>query len=277
VGGEAPVRHVTVRGERVPALGLGTGQLADDVCYRAVRHALDLGYRHVDTARAYGNEHAVGKALRDSGIDRDEVFLTTKVWRDDLAGDRVRASVAASLADLGVDRVDLVLVHWPADDVPLVETMTALRELRDEGWTRHVGLSNFTPPQVREAARHAEVFCNQVEYHPLLAQDELLDQSRRLGHLLTAYSPIAQGEVAREPVVRRIAERHGRTPAQIALRWLVEQPGVAAIPRSHRPEHIEANLRIFDFSLAEEEKQELHRVARERAVRLSDPEYAPRW
>lgn len=261
----------------MPALGFGTGQLTDDVCYRAVRHALDIGYRHIDTARAYGNEHAVGKALRDSGIDRDEVFLTTKVWRDDLARDRVRASVDASLADLGVSCVDLVLVHWPADDVPLAETMTALRQLCDEGKTRHVGLSNFTPPQVREAARYAEVFCNQVEYHPLLAQDELLGVARSLGHLLTAYSPIAQGEVAREPVVRRIAERHGRTPAQIALRWLIEQPGVAAVPRSRRPEHIEANLRIFDFSLSEEDSREMHRVARERAVRLSDPEYAPRW
>jgi 2,5-diketo-D-gluconate reductase B len=271
------VRHVTVRGERVPALGLGTGQLADDVCYRAVRHALDLGYRHIDTARAYGNEHAVGKALRDSGIDRDEVFLTTKVWRDDLARERVRASVGASLGDLGVDRVDLVLVHWPVDEVALAETMTVLRELCDEGRTRYVGLSNFTPPQVREAARYAEVFCNQVEYHPLLAQDELLGLARSLGHLLTAYSPIAQGEVAREPVVRRIAERHGRTPAQIALRWLIEQPGVAAIPRSRRPEHIEANLRIFDFSLSERERREMHEVARERSLRLSDPEFAPRW
>lgn len=270
-------RQVTAGAGPMPALGLGLGQLCGDRCYRAVRHALDLGYRHLDTAHFYGNEDQVGRAIRDSGVSREEIFLTTKVWRTHMAADRVAASVQQSLRALGLDYVDLLLAHWPVGDVPLAETMTALRRARDAGQARHVGVSNFTPAQVRAAAQLASVFCNQVEYHPLLGQDELLAAAADLGHILTAYSPIAQGAVAREPVICRVAERHGKSPAQIALRWLIQQPRVAAIPRSGSAGHRAANIEIFDFALSDEEMSGIHRLAASRRLRLSDPGFAPDW
>jgi diketogulonate reductase-like aldo/keto reductase len=261
----------------VPALGLGTGQLTGEVCYAAVRCALDLGYRHVDTARAYHNEDSVGRAIRDSRLARADIFVTSKVWRSDIAADRVATSVEESLRQLDTDYVDLLLAHWPVEDVPLGETMTALRRVQESGRARHVGTSNFTPRQVREAAEHAPVFCNQVEYHPLLAQDEVLAVAGELDHLVTAYSPIAQGAVAADAVIGRIAAAHARTPAQVALRWLVQQPRVAAIPRSSRPERLAANLSVFDFTLSDSEMKEISERARRRRERLSDPEFAPDW
>ena len=268
---------VWVRGEPVPSIGLGTGQLTGGTCYRAVRCALDLGYRHLDTARLYGNEAEIGRALRDSRVNRDEVFLTTKVWRTDVEPGRVAASVEASLRDLGVDRVDLVLVHWPVPEVPIAVTMAALARARAAGRTRYVGTSNFPPALVREATRYAPVFCNQVEYHPLLAQDAVLAAADELDHLVTAYSPIAQGAVATDPVIARVAEAHGRSATQVALRWLVQQPRVAAVPRTGRPDRLAANLAVFDFALSDDEMKEIDERARSRRLRLSDPDHAPGW
>jgi len=271
------MEYVTVRGERVPRLGLGTGELRGDACFAAVSAALALGYRHLDTAAFYRNEDELGRALRVSAVAREEVFLTTKVWWSDAAGHRVRASAEASLRRLGTEYVDLLLLHWPAPHVPVAETMAALCAVQQAGGARHVGVSNFPPSLVREAARHAPVFCNQVEYHPLLAQEELLDRADEFDHLLTAYSPLAQGAVAREPLVRRLAEHYGRSPAQIALRWLVQQPRVAAIPRSASSSHLAGNLAIFDFELSHDDMKALGELARRRALRLSNPGFAPDW
>jgi len=170
-----------------------------------------------------------------------------------------------------------VLVHWPVPEVPLAATMAALDRARAAGRTRHVGTSNFPAALVREAARYAPVFCNQVEYHPLLAQDAVLAAAEELDHLVTAYSPIAQGAVAADPVIARVAAAHRRTATQVALRWLVQQPRVAAVPRTGRPERLAANLAVFDFALSEDEMTEIGERARVRRLRLSDPEYAPDW
>jgi 2,5-diketo-D-gluconate reductase B len=266
---------VEIQGARVPALGLGTWLVEGRACEGAVRHALELGYRHIDTARAYGNEAEVGRALAGSPVDRDEVFLTTKLWRSELTRDRVGPAVEDSLRALQTDVVDLLLIHWPVDDVPVAETLEAMLAEREAGRVRHLGVSNFTSAQVRSAARHAPLLCNQVEYHPLLAQDTLLAVADELDLLITAYSPLAQGAVADEPVLQRIGARHGRTAGQVALRWLVQQPRVAAIPKASSPEHRAANLAVFDFELSDEEMKEIAGLAR--GLRLLDPRFAPAW
>jgi diketogulonate reductase-like aldo/keto reductase len=210
-------------------------------------------------------------------VAREEIFLTTKVWRSHMTADRVAVSIDESLRSLGLDYVDLLLAHWPVGEVPLAETMSALQRVSESGKARHIGVSNFTPGQVRRAAEHARVFCNQVEYHPLLGQDKLLAIAAELDHVLTAYSPVAQGAVAREPVICRIAARHGKSPVQVALRWLVQQPYVSAIPRSGSGEHRAANIEIFNFELTGEEMSEIHKVAATRNMRLSKPAFGPDW
>lgn len=271
------MEYVTVSDGQVPALGLGLGELRGDRCYAAVRHALELGYRHLDTAHFYGNEKEVGQAIRDSAVAREEIFVTTKVWRSHMTAARVTVSIDESLRALGLGYVDLLLAHWPVDEVPLAETMSALHRVGASGKARHIGVSNFTAAQVRQAAEYARVFCHQVEYHPLLGQDKLLAMAAELDYVLTAYSPVAQGGVADEPVICRIAGRHRKSPAQIALRWLVQQPLVAAIPRSSRGDHRAANIEIFDFELTDQEMSDIHAVAATRGTRLSQPAFAPDW
>lgn len=266
---------VEIQGARVPVLGLGTWQLEGRSCLRAVEEALGLGYRHVDTAQMYGNEAEVGRALRASGVPREEVFLTTKVWRDNLDRGSVLRTTRESLQRLATDYVDLLLIHWPNPAVPLEETLGAFRELQEEGRTRHVGVSNFPPSLLRRALELAPVLCNQVEYHPFLGQRPLLDLARRHGILITAYSPLARGEVSRDPVLQEIGRQHGKTPSQVALRWLVQQERVAAIPKASSPEHLRANLEVFDFVLSDEEMRRIH--ALDRGRRLIDPGIAPDW
>jgi 2,5-diketo-D-gluconate reductase B len=264
-----------IAGTRVPSLGLGTWQLRGDECLDAVRHALSIGYRHIDTAQGYGNEEHVGKALADGGVPRDDIFLTTKVGPSRAGASDVRTSAEESLGKLQTDHVDLLLLHWPTDAVPLEETLGAMTDLVDAGLVRHVGVSNFTPSLVREAVRIAPIFANQVEYHPYLDQRTLRDLAVEHEHMLTAYSPIAQGEVLDDPVLRAIGEGHGKSPVQVTLRWLVQQPNVAAIPRSSSAANREANLDIVDFELSEEEMRRIHGLAR--GHRLIDPPFAPRW
>jgi 2,5-diketo-D-gluconate reductase B len=266
---------VDVHGVAVPALGLGTWMLEGEACRRAVGEALALGYRHLDTAQAYGNEAEVGRALRESAVAREEVFVTTKVWLDDLAPDRLVPSVEASLRRLGSDHVDLLLVHWPSREVPLEDTLEALEGVRRRGWTRLVGVSNFPPSLLRRALAAAPVACDQVEYHPFLAQDALLAVCREHGALLTAYSPLARGRVLRDPVLREIAEAHGATPAQVALRWLVAHDGVAAIPKASSREHLGANLASVDLALSATERARIDGLAR--GQRLVSPSFAPDW
>jgi 2,5-diketo-D-gluconate reductase B len=270
------VQHIEVHGVRVPALGFGTWQLEGRAGYDGVRDALELGYRHIDTAQIYGNEAEVGRAIADSDVDRDEVFLTTKVWRSRATAEDVRTSTETSLDTLGVDHVDLLLIHWPAEEVaPVEETVEALDRMREEGRTRLIGVSNHPTDLLRRAIDTAPVATDQVEYHPFLSQDKVKGVLDEHGLFLTAYSPIAQGEVLSDPTLREIAEEHGKTPVQITLRWLLQQGGVAAIPRSSRREHIAANLDVFDVELADDEVERIAGLAR--GQRLIDPGFGPDW
>ena len=249
------MEHQKIKGERVPSLGLGTWRLSGEECRRAVERALALGYRHIDTAQMYRNEDEVGKGMQSSGVDREEVFLTTKVWPSDFSRERTVETTRESLKMLRTDRVDLLLMHWPSRDVPLEETLGAMKELQEEGSVKHIGVSNFPPSMVESAARHAEIFCNQVEYHPYEAQDELLEQAKEMDYLLTAYRPLSKGAIMDNETLWEIGEAHGKTPAQVALRWLIQQEKVAAIPKATSEDHLKSNFDVFDFELSDEEME----------------------
>ena len=267
--------YVKLDEHRVPALGFGTWQIEGEECVDAVRDALDLGYRHLDTAEMYGNEAEVGRAIQDSGVPRDEVFLTTKVWWENLSYDDCIRAADASLQRLRTDRVDLLLIHWPNPRLPLDEPLRAMQTLQGDGKITHLGVSNFTPSLLEKAAARAPIACNQVEYHPFLGQDEVLEVVRDHNMMLTAYCPLAQGEISNEPVLREIGERHGKSPAQVTLRWLLQQDRVAAIPKSASADHRRENLDVFDFELS---RDEMHRISGlERGEHLIDPSFAPEW
>jgi 2,5-diketo-D-gluconate reductase B len=266
---------IEVQGTRVPRLGFGTWLITGPETTEAVRDALEIGYRHIDTARAYENEREVGRGIADSGMPREEIFLTTKVQYTDAAADAVKRSAEGSLADLGTDFVDLLLLHWPNPRVPLDQTLGAMVELNDDGRVRRIGVSNFPAGLLRQALELAPVFCNQVEYHPFLAQDGLLDIARAHDLLVTAYSPLAHGRVPRDPTLNRIGERHGKTAGQVALRWLLDRENVSAIPKASSHERRVENFRVLDFELSAEERAEIDRLPKD--VRTADPPWAPDW
>ena len=247
------MEHQNIKGEGVPSLGLGTYRLTGEGCVGAVSLALSMGYRHIDTAQMYGNEAEVGRGMEASGVDRGEVFLTTKVWPSDYRRERVIRRTHESLQKLRTEYVDLLLMHWPGDGVPLAETLGAMRELQEEGGVRHIGVSNFSPSLTEEASGHVDVFCNQVEYHAYRGQDALLDQARKMDYLLVAYRPLSRGSVEDDPTLREIGEAHNKTAAHVALRWLVQQEKVSAIPKATGEDHLRANLDVFDFELSDEE------------------------
>ncbi|MDX1710464.1 MAG: aldo/keto reductase [Rhodovibrionaceae bacterium] len=272
------MRYVERKGARVPALGFGTWQLKGDECVDMVRFALDeVGYRHIDTAQAYENEDEVGQAIADSDADRDEVFLTTKVWMDRLEPDDMKRSAEESLQRLKTDYVDLLLIHWPNPEVDLDASLRALEELKSAGKARHIGVSNFTVKLLKEAVEEhgADLLCNQVEYHPFMSQTPVLDYLRGADMMLTAYCPIAQGETFGNPVLKRIGQTHDKNEAQVALRWLIEQDGVAAIPRTSNKDHCRQNFEIFDFALSDGEIAEIDGL--EKGARLINPSWAPAW
>lgn len=245
---------VTVQGVEVPAVGFGTWQLKGRECRRAVEDALELGYRHLDTAQMYDNDAAVGEAIENSAVDRDDVFLVTKVLRRNLAYDDVLDSVDASLDRLGTD-IDLLLIHAPSRSVPIEESIEAMNQLQDRGVVRHIGVSNFSVRQMQDAidASETPILTNQVEYHPFERQDDVLESCIDNDIMLTAYSPVAEGRVTGDDVLQAIGETYGKTPAQVSLRWLIQQENVSAIPKAASREHREENLDIFDFELTDEE------------------------
>lgn len=260
----------------MPRLGFGTWQMEGREVAEAVEDALALGYRHVDTARMYGNEREVGAALRAAGLPRKEVWVTTKVWHDQLEPDRLRRSAEASLSDLGLDHVDLLLVHWPNPAVPLNDTLAALHRARQDGLTRHIGVANFPSALLREAIAEFPIACNQVEYHPYLSQRAVIDVAHAHGLVVTAYSPLGSGGLLREPVLAEIAQARGATPAQVALRWLLDQTNVAAIPKAASHEHRAANLAALDLApLTYEERARVDALAR--GKRFINPSFAPEW
>jgi diketogulonate reductase-like aldo/keto reductase len=272
---DTEIGTVTVRGVEVPRLGLGTWRLTGDDCREAVGTALELGYRHIDTAQVYRNERQVGDALGASDVPREEVFLATKLGPGRSYDDVLRTT-EESLARLGTDYLDLLLIHWPngrppgAPPNPLSsapdheETLRAMNELVDRGTVRHIGVSNFDI-DLLDAAREssdAPVLTDQVQYHPFWNQRELLDYCRIHDVLLTAYSPLGHGGVLDDAVLERIGRRYGKTPAQVALRWLVQQEQVATIPKATSREHLEANMAAFDFELTEAEMREIRRPSK---------------
>jgi 2,5-diketo-D-gluconate reductase B len=267
---------LVVQDVQVPRIGLGTWELTGRDCEEGVRDALELGYRHIDTARAYENEADVGRGLAASDVPREEIFLTTKVPHERLRAREVRQELESSLRDLVSDYVDLLLIHWPNADVPLAETLGAMEELRAEGRVRHLGVSNFPSRLLREALEIAPVIANQVEYHPHLAQPELLELARERDVMITAYSPFAHGELLDDPTLREIGEAHGKTAGQVALRWLIDQPQVSAVPKASSHENRAANIDVFDFELGEEERERISALARADGRRI-DPPWAPDW
>ena len=273
------MHRVSGNGANIPAIGLGTWTLRDDAATKLVASALGAGYRHIDTATAYENEAAVGAGLRASGVPRDEIFLTTKVWPPNLAGGDLQNSVEGSLKSLCVDHVDLVLIHWPSKTVPLGESIEALNDVRSRGLARNIGVSNFPVALIEEAVALSEhpLACNQIENHPFLNQDRVLAACRKHGLALVSYCPLARGtELFPESPVVEAAARHGKTAAQVVLRWHVQQDGVVAIPRSSNPDRIRENFDVFDFTLDSEEVAAIDAL-RSRALRICDFEFSPEW
>ncbi|WP_018257348.1 aldo/keto reductase [Halomicrobium katesii] len=256
------MEHVEAGGASIPKIGLGTWQNTGTACTETVRTALDLGYRHVDTAQVYDNERAVGEGIAAADVDRDDIFLTTKVWRSNLRRETVVSTVEESLAKLGVDYVDLLLIHWPHPRVPVEEPLDAMAELRERGLVEHLGVSNFTRSQLRAAADAADapIVADQVLYHPYKEQSALREYCVDAGIALTAYSPLARGRVLGDDLLARIGDRYDRSPAQVALRWLVQQDGVVAIPKSTSRDHLADNLAVFEFSLTDDEMARIHEL-----------------
>src|SRR3954470_7315781 len=260
---DAALRAVEIQGTTVPKLGFGTWQIEGPACQEAVEDALAIGYRHIDTARAYGNEREVGRGLEAGGVSRRELFLTTKIWRDEYGPDDLRRAAEDSLQNLQVGCVDLLLLHWPNPDFPLEETLGALVGLRDEGLIKHLGVANFPPGMLREALKIAPIFADQVEFHPFLRQDELLELSVEKDFTVTAYSPLARGKVPADPTLTEIGEAHGKTAGQVALRYLLDLERVAVVPKSATAERRAENFDVLDFELTAQERQRIDELPKD--------------
>lgn len=250
-------------GASIPTLGYGTYGLYGEECAQAVRDALEMGYRHLDTAELYDNHRGVGRGIAESAVHRDAVFLTTKVWKTNLEPDRVRTMVQDAVAALGVEYIDLLLIHSPNESVPLEDTIRAMNELQHEGVIHHIGVSNFSIDQVTAAmnASQTPIVTNQIEYHHRIRRDEHLAFAAEHDLLITAYSPLNKGRGLDDPVLDDIGRRYGKTPAQVVLRWLLQQPRVIPIPKAADRTHRFENLHVFDFSLTEEEMRTIAEIA----------------
>jgi 2,5-diketo-D-gluconate reductase B len=272
---------VEANGAKIPAIGLGTMTLQGAVCVEAVRTALRLGYRHIDTAERYGNEAEVGEGLhqglKDAGLKREDVFVTTKVYHDKLAAADFQRSFDDSLAKLKLPWVDLLLIHWPNPAVPLAETLGVLCKAKREGRAKHVGVANFTTTLLRDAVELASepLVTNQIEVHPFLDQGKVIAACRGYGMAVTAYCPLARGKVPGNEVLERIGKAHGRSSSQVALRYLVQQ-GIVPIPRTANRDHLAANLAVFDFKLSDAEMAEIGRL-KQAGGRVVNPPHAPKW
>ena len=257
------VPSVEANGARIPLLGLGTWDLRGRVCARVVEQALRLGYRHIDTAEMYDNEREVGEGLRASGVKRNDVFVTTKIWPSHFAPLELERTARECLGRLRLGEVDLLLLHWPNPQIPLAETLGALCKVKRDGLARHIGVSNFTVPLLDEALRLSSepLVCNQFECHPFLDQSKLIAACRQHGMAVVAYSPIAKGRVRDDETLSRIGATHKKTAAQVCLRFLVQQ-NIVVIPRTSKVERLSENAAIFDFALGEVEMASIAALAR---------------
>ncbi len=264
-------------GARIPILGFGTMTLKEDVCVQLVDAALKLGYRHLDTAQMYGNEREVGAGMRGSGIKREEIFLTTKVWFNRLASGDFERSVDESLERLALPWVDLLMIHWPNAQVPLAESIAALCKMRKAGIAKHIGVANFNIAMIDEAVKLASepIAVLQIETHPYLDQSKVIAAARRHGMAVVGYCPLARGKVPADPTLQAIGRAHGKTPAQVALRFL-EQQQIIPIPRTSKRERLAENLGSLDFKLSDAEMAELGKLKRPDS-RIVSPPQAPKW
>jgi 2,5-diketo-D-gluconate reductase B len=272
-------RTLAVKGAVIPRLGCGTWELRGEVCARIVGEAIRLGFRHVDTAQGYGNEAAVGEGLRSSGVSRGEVFVTTKVRPQLLSDGALQRSVEESLSRLGIEWIDLLLMHWPNPAIPLRESVAALGDAKRRGLARHIGVSNFTIAKLDEAVAISgeEIVTNQIEYHPYLDQRKLVAAIRRHGLAITAYCPIALGKVVGDPTIGEIATAHRRSIVQIVLRWLIQQGDVIAIPRTSKVERLRENFSVFDFQLTDKEMDRMSHLTRPHSRLINEPDWVPAW
>lgn len=273
------MHSVSANGANIPALGFGTFRMPDDDVHRILPQALKLGFRHVDTAQIYKNEQAVGDVLANSGIPRQDIFLTTKVWVDRVGHDAFIASVDESLKKLKTDYVDLLLLHWPQSEMPLADRIGALNELRQAGKVKNIGVSNFSTALMAEAVKlsDAPIVNNQVEYHPYLDQSKVLAEAAKTGMSLTAYYLMADGAVPKDEVLQDIGAKHGKTAAQVVLRWAVQQKDVIALSKTATESRLPENFQIFDFALSEEEMTAVHKLARPDGRIVSPAHLAPEW
>lgn len=261
---------------RMPRLGLGTWPMKGEDCTFAVQSALALGYRHIDTAEMYGNEEAVGLGLAASGVPRGEIFLTTKIWNDKPNGAAIRTAFVASLLRLATPYVDLLLIHWPSPELDLPDALAGLAAIRAEGRAKAIGVSNFPPKLLQRAIdQGVGLCCLQVEYHALLDQSKLLEICRANDMALTAYSPLGKGNAPNEPALQDIARKHGATAAQVALAWLLAQPGVAMVPKAASPARQAENLAALDVKLDADDLAAV--AALPKGQRFVDPGMAPDW
>ncbi len=272
------MKNIDVGKAVIPALGFGTYKLYGKDCAQAVTLAINSGYTHIDTAQVYENEEGVGEGIKDSGISRDKIFLTTKVWRNNFADGNVARSVDESLNKLKTDYVDLLLVHWPFPDKSIAYMVEHVMKAQEDGKAKHIGVSNFTIAQMEEALKitGGAIICNQVEYHPYLSQKPVLDFVRGHNMALTAYSPVARGDVFRDKKIQEIGLKYGKNPGQVVLRWHMQQDNVAAIPKSGTAANIKSNIDIFDFELSDEDMKTIHALARPDGRQI-DPDWGPEW
>ena len=269
------MQSVESKGFKIPIVGLGTWALRGRDCARLTEQAIRIGYRHIDTAQMYDNEREVGDGVRASGL-RSEVVVTTKVQPTLLAPHDLERSVKESLARLRLDVIDLLLIHWPNPRVPLAETLGAMAKMKREGYTRQIGVSNFTVALLEEANRISrELVCDQIECHPFLNQDKVVAACRRHKMAVVAYSPIARGGANGDKVLEKIGKAHGKSAPQVCLRWLVQQ-GIVVIPRTSKVERLEENFALFDFELSDAEMREIAGLAR-RGGRIVDWTWSPNW
>jgi len=271
--------NVTANASSIPSLGFGTFRMPGSDVLRIVPHALKLGFRHVDTAQIYENEAEVGEAIANSGIDRHDVFLTTKVWVANYSHDKFISSVEDSLKKLKTDYVDLLLLHWPNDTVTLSDQIGALNEVKEAGMARHIGVSNFTTKLMAESIKlsKAPLVTNQIEYHPYLNQNAVIAAAKNAGMAITGYFGMADGKVFSDPTLIDIASAHGKSVAQIVLRWLIQQNDVIALSKTVSEARAAENIAIFDFELSADEMAVIHSLAKPDGRIVSPDGLAPVW
>ncbi len=271
------MEHLQTQGISLPRIGLGTFRMQGDACRAAVESALGLGYRHIDTAEMYGNEDAIGAAIAASSVARGHLHVTTKVWNENLAPDAIRRAFDASLKKLRLDHIDLYLVHWPSKGMKLPEMFETLLKLKQEGRARAIGVANFNIALLRTVVEEIEapIACDQIEYHVMLDQMPVRKYLAAKSIPLVAYCPLAQGRAASDPALMTIARKHGASAAQVALKWLLDQDGVAAIPKASRAESQQANLDALKLKLDDEDRKAIARLPKDK--RFVNPSFAPVW